>query len=189
MRTPRTEIISVDTDRIARHAFAKTEFVCLRAVPMAGNITSITTCTAAEWKLDAEPHECWFRNERDVAKILEQMVTLEGMFWTARRIEGGVLLGVAVDRVGDVIGECLKWQPSVSIVSADEINAHIASVKQELDRSLVQMQVTGAMSRLNKQYKELRTRPRAEGEKIPSFKVWLTQQLEARILQPVPASL
>jgi hypothetical protein len=186
MRTPRTEIISVDTDRLARHAFARTEFACIQALPMADGKTLLTVTAAGDWNGNAGYY--WFRNKRDATRILDEVVTLEAMPWTASRIEGGVL--VEASNVDAVISECLKWQPSVRIVSAEEINAHIASIKQDLDRSLVRWQVTGAMQALNRQYKELRTSPRAEGEKIPSFKVWLTAQFEAQIiLQPVPGSL
>jgi hypothetical protein len=152
---------------------------------MADGKTLLTVTAAGDW--DGNAGHCWFRNQRDATRILDEMVTLEAMFWAASRIEGGVM--VEADSVTAVIAECLKWQPSVTLVSAEEINAHIASVKLELDRSLVQLQATGAMRTLNRQYKELRTRPRAESEKIPSFKVWLTHQLEQQVLQPVPASL
>jgi hypothetical protein len=180
MRTPRSEIISVDTDRLARHAFARTEFVCLQASPIADGKTLLTVTTAGDW--DGNAGYYWFRCQRDATKIIDELVTLEAMPWAASRTEVGVL--VETDSVNAVIAECMKWQPSVRIVSAEEINAHIASVKRDLDRSLVQWQVTGAMKALNREYKELRTRHRAPGEKIPSFKVWLTAQFEAHILAP-----
>jgi hypothetical protein len=152
---------------------------------MAEGKTLLTVTAAGDG--DGNAGYYWFRNQWDATRILDEMVTLEGMFWTASRLEGDVL--VEADSVNAVVAECLKWQPAVTLVSAEEINAYVACVKTQLDRDLVRLQVTGAMRTLNRQYKELRTRPRAEGEKIPSFKVWLTKQIETQILQPVPAGL
>jgi len=174
---PRTEIISVDTDRLARHAFAKTDFACIQALPMADGKTLLTVTAAGDW--DGNAGYYWFRNQRDATNVLDDVVTLEAMPWVASRIEGAVL--VEADSVNAVIAECLRWQ-LVHLVSDEEISAHIASVKRDLDRSLVQWQVTGKMKTLNREYKRLRTSPRAEGEKFPSLKVWLTQRLEAQII-------
>jgi hypothetical protein len=200
MRNPRTEIVSIDADRLAEHAFHQMmtgrfrytgdALVCVRAVPVEG-ATLLTICNIddGEWrdKVDA-PDYFWFRSERDLDRVITEMVTLEAMFWNASRVDGGVLLNVPVDRVDDVIAECLRWCSSHRLVTGDEIKANIASVKQEIQRSLVQLQQTGWMATLNKGYNALRTSPRAEGEKIPSYKTWATRQLESQILHKLVVS-
>ena len=187
---PRSEIISVDTDRLARHAFTQMGLVCLQTSPIAdGKHTLLTLHT--EWRDRAGAQErYWFRSQKDADAVLHEMLTLEAMFWKASRVDDGVLLDVANDRIVDVLAECLKWCGSRSalgggvarFVGPEEVDSRIASVKVEIDRALVQMQCTGGMTLLNRQYKALRT-ARAEGEKLPSFKNWLTAQLEARVLQ------
>jgi hypothetical protein len=181
---PRSEIISVDTDRLARHAFAQMGFTCVYAVP-AENSTRLTALSATEWwqRHQSDGLDTWFRNQREAGKILGTMVTLEGTFWAASRCDtGDVLVEASIDRIDAVIDECLKWHRGIRLVTSEEIDARTASVRVELDRALVQMQSTGHMQLLNRQYKALRT-GRAEGEKLPSFKNWLTAQLEGHVLK------
>jgi hypothetical protein len=187
---PRTEIISVDTDRLARHAFTQMGLVCLISETVDGGIL---LTTRSEWRTDDLDGHQWFRSRQDADAVINKMVTREGMFWKARRVDGGVLLDIPIDRdVADVVEECLRWSGYRShslplghrVVTSDEVNAQIASIKVQMDRALVRMQTTGGMKLLNKRYKALRTAPRAEGEKFQSFKVWMTAELERLILLP-----
>jgi hypothetical protein len=172
-----------------RFRYTGDALVCVQAVPVAGGaLLTIRTVDDGEWRDKADdPDHFWFRSERDLNEVMHEMVTLEAMFWTASRVEHGVLLNVPVDRIGDVITECLRWCGR-RLVAGDEIKASIASVKQEIQRSLVQLQQTGWLATLNKGYRALRTSPRAEGEKIQSYQVWATKQLESRILQKLLVS-
>jgi len=157
--------------------------ICVQAVPAAEDQhTRLTVCTADEWKSGAGAQEYWFHSGKDATKILNEIVTLEAMFWTASRHEDGVLVEVSIDRIDAVIEECLKWI-RLRLVTREEVDARTESVQQELDRKLVRLQCTGAMKTLNLQYKALRTQ-RGAGEKLPSFKNWLTQELERQILLP-----
>jgi hypothetical protein len=193
-RPTRTEIVSIDSGRLARHAlahhFRQAGLVRVRADAVAnGTLLSIAS---HEIGVDTSPENYhWFRSQKDLDAVFHEMVTLEAMPWVASRVEGGILLNVSVENVSGVIAECIRWcsrlrkyAPNASIyVNREEIDERIASVKTEIDRTLVRLQVTGFMSKLNKQFKELRTLPRADGEKMPSYKIWATKQLEARVLQ------
>jgi hypothetical protein len=109
-RPVRTEKIAIDTGRLAKRACAQMGLVCVHAVPVAeGTLLTVCTVDDGEWRTKADtPDHFLFRTEQDLNKIIDEMVTLEAMFWTASRVEGGVLLNVAVDRIADVIAECLK---------------------------------------------------------------------------------
>jgi hypothetical protein len=121
--------------------------VCVHAVPVAeGTLLTVCTVDDGEWRTKADtPDHFLFRTEQDLNKIIDEMVTLEAMFWTASRVEGGVLLNVAVDRIADVIAECLKWQRTVRLVTGAEIELRLASVEQEIERQLVRRQTSGSM--------------------------------------------
>jgi hypothetical protein len=246
-RTVRTEIISVDTDRLACHAFAKSQFGYISTVQMADGKTLLTVGAAADW--DGKPGYYWFRNQRDANRVIDTIVEgLESLLrrrlaharrdvdaarsksdslfedfatleipsaakaamieeataatieecarwedrlaaltatpYVATRTEGGVQVEAA--DIDAVIEECRRWC-AVDPLTGKEIDAYIAEIKKDMDRALVQWQVTGHMKRLNAEYKALRL-GRAPGEKIPSFKNWLTAQFEAHMLQPVPSS-
>jgi hypothetical protein len=208
-RTARTEIISVDTDRLAERAFAKTKYAFIRPVPMGDGKILLTLATAADW--DGLAGYYWFRDVRDASQFLHKIVAglnrcadwrlarararrkglapLETVSYLASYTEDGAGILEVAD-IDAVIEECFKWQwwpPLYIRVTDDEIKRCIVNIKADMDRALVQWQVTGAMKRLNQEYKALRL-GRAPGEKIPSFKVWLTAQFEARMLQPVPSS-
>jgi hypothetical protein len=203
MRTLRTEIISVDVDRIVRHAIAKSEFTHIRTVPIAPGKTLLTVTAAADW----DGRRCfWFRNRDAATKVLDRLVKgldlnrctdwrlarrrahrkgvdrVEPIPYVATRTEAGVLIETA--SVDAVIEECLIWRCSdMVIVTGRELHEHEARIKQDIERSLVRWQTTGQMQALNQKYKALRL-GRAPGEKIPNFKNWLTAQLEAAVLQP-----
>jgi hypothetical protein len=200
---PRTEIVSIDADRLAEHAFDQMMtgrfrytgegLVCVQAVPVEEFSTLLTVSTVADggWRTKADaPDHFLFRSDRDRKAVFNEIETLRAMFWTATRVDGIIKLNVPVDRVDEVIRECLQWCGSKSsvegdrLVSSAEIKASIADVKREIQRSLVQLQQTGWLKALNGGYKALRATPRAEGERIiPSYRDWATEQLEGQILQ------
>lgn len=188
-RPVRAEIISIDTERLARHAFGLMGLVCIRAVPAENGRTKLSVSDTTDIKPAADAAEYWFLTAKHAADVLDEIVTLEVIPWMAYAIDGGVLIEAPLQAIDAVIAECLKWVRLARFVSRVEIDARIASVKQEIDRSLVRLQSTGAMKVLNTRYKALRTRPRAAGEKgPPPFKVWATQQLERQILQLIPVA-
>ena len=180
MRTPRTEIVSVDTARFARHAFVhslKWAVVC-QAEPVA-NGTRITVSPVADWS--PKPVEYWLQQPRDATKIIDELFTIDELA-SSRMDDGSVLVEADLQQVDAAIWNCAIWR-LVKIAPRAEVDEHIASVESEIKRSLVRLQLTGAMSALNKEYKALQILPRVEGERLPSFKTWMTAQLEAQLLQ------
>jgi hypothetical protein len=197
-RKTRTEKATVDADKLARHAVTlhgdQRGMVRLRATPHDDRIL-LSTHTVADHADGVA--DFWFRRRADADKVLNEMVTLEAMPWKAIRVEEGVLLETS-EPADAVIAECARWvwRPwqlkslAPPIVSAAEIDERVATVKKDIDLCLVQLQVTGAMQRLNHEFKALRTRPRAVGEKFPSYKTWVTARLERDILEhALPLSL
>jgi hypothetical protein len=183
-RPVRSEVISIDTDRLARRAFAQMGLVCIRAVPAANGHTKLFVSDTSELKPAADAVEYWFPKLKHATDVLDEVVMLEGMTWAASAIDGGVLVATPLDAIDTVIAESMRWVRYARQISRAEIDARISSVKQQIDRSLVRLQSTGAMKILNQEYKATRTRPRAEGEKAPPpFRLWATRQLEHQILQ------
>ena len=183
-RPTRSEIISVDTERLAKHAFAQMGLVYILVMPHGDS----TKLTVAEWSTSEQPNAyvLWFRSRRDAEKILNEVIDNDLTPPATRSDDGVVMVQAPIDQIDAIIVECFRWQPYIKPVTKAEIDARISSVKQEIDRALVRLQVTGAMSVLNQQYKQLRGRPRAEGEKaIPAYKVWATRQLEQQVLHLV----
>jgi hypothetical protein len=178
-RPIRTEIISVDTKRLAAHAFGQMGLVCIRAVPVDDKQTRLAVDTMPT----PDGREYWFHKLRHATDVLDQVVLLERMPWTASCIDSAVLVDAPVDAVDNIIEEAMRWASRIPrLVSRLEVEAQIAAIERDIQRSLVELQCTGAMSALNKQYKALRMH-RAEGEKLPSYKIWATSRLEALVLQ------
>jgi len=180
VRNPRTEIISIDSDRLAKHAFAM-GFFFIHAAPVA-NGKRLSVCSASEYKVGAQGYG-WWRSRKDATKILGEMTSVMSAEEMTFRIDGDdVLVEAAVD-LATVFFESLEWRWHVKTLAYAEIDATIASVKQEIERWLVRLQCSGVMKIINGEYKALRARPRPEGEKFPAYRVWATGRLEQQILQ------
>ena len=179
-RPVRTEKIAVDTAQLAELATAQISLTCLRAAPVDKGM-QITVCPVAQWS--PQPGLYWLRHPKDAAKILDELMTIDELV-SSRMQDGSVLVEATSSRatVDVAIKNCAAWR-RVKLVTGTEIEARINSVRQEIDRQLVRLQTTGAMKPLNAQFKALRAQPRAADEKAPAYKVWVTKQLEAQVLQ------
>ena len=181
---PRTEIVSIDTGRLANHAVGQMGLVSLRLVPVAEGTQIII---GAFTDLSPKPGaEIWLSQPNDADRILDELFTIDELT-SSREEDGSVLIKARLDEVAAAIANCARWR-RVRLVTDAEIDARISIVKQEIDRALVRLQSTGWMSTLNKQYKDLRARSRTEGAKTPSYKVWMSRQLEKRILELIPTA-
>ena len=186
MGNPRSEI-SVDIEKLTRHAFARQGYICLYAIPAANNTSRFDALSATEWwQRRQDDGICtWLRWQRDATSIIRTMVTLERTGWNASHTEdGGVLVEVPIDRTDHVLAECLRWRPSIRLLTDEEVDAQTASIAKEIRRRIVRMQATGEMQELNRGYKAARLAPRAEGETFPNLKNWLTREIERRVLLP-----
>jgi hypothetical protein len=183
MRTLRTEIVTIYTARLARHAlthhFHQAGLVRVSSTPVEhGTLLTV----ASDEIIDISRYH-WFSSRKNLDAVLHEMVTLEAMPWVASRVGDGVLLNVHNSDVGAVIAECARWcnRSWAIYITHAEINERLVSVEAEIKRQLVKLQVTGRLKELNAEYKALRT-GRAEGEKLPSFKNWASARIEAQIL-------
>jgi hypothetical protein len=186
-RPIRSERISVDALRLARHAVAQMGLTGIEATPVArGKRTKIAIVTIAEMKDKVGVRYYWFKRPTEAAKVLAEFFAMEKR---ASKVDGGQSVDATPDAVESVI-----WQGvdllgfRYRVVTNDQIAAHVADVRKEIDRQLVRFQTAGGLATLNQEYKALRARPRTEGEKaMPTYKVWMTKQLESRVLQLIPS--
>lgn len=182
-RPVRSEVISINAPRLAQIAADKMGFTGILAVSTDGR-TKLSICQMAGTKLAADRLTFWFKNARCATDVLDEVALLEAVPWTAVCIDGAVLVDTPLDGIERVIALAQRWTKSYArCVPQAAIDAHLASVEQQIQRSLLRMQATGHMATLNRQYKALRAQPRAEGEKAPpSYKIWATKQLEQAVL-------
>jgi hypothetical protein len=172
---PRTASINANTARLAEHAFAQMGIVCIGVTPE-GDFNRIAIVPVTD-KVNAD--RCLLLSRRNAEVLLKVLVRNE---LAVRCEDGSVLIEGDRDHCFKVVHLEVRLSHIKSIEGA-EIAERIASVRKEIDRALTNLQSTGGMKVLNREYKALRMQPRAASEKIPSLNVWLTQRLEAMILQ------
>jgi hypothetical protein len=182
-RSVRTEVVTVDVDRLARHAFhhhlKQADLVTLTSEEVAPGKYMLRVHPISSF--DGDDGALFWPRTR-VEKLLKKIVSLEAVPWKATEVEGGVLVETDAGTFEDVRAACGDWPQSVGEA---EVHARIADVKIEIERHLVRLQVTGAMKGLNGQFKALRAQRIAAGEKAPQFKKWMSEQLETLILQRI----
>lgn len=171
------------TSRIARHAFGQLGLFCIQAaLHPVGSELSVSTSDQFQPSADAAVH--WFRTRKAAENLLTEVALLEAVPWHATCHDSGVLIDVPPHEMDAVMAECCRW---VGVwqrpIPPEEIAERMAGIEREIGRCIVQLQRTGAMKTLNRQYKALRTRPRTAGEKVPSCTVWLGTELERLVLR------